>query len=100
MSDSEYSELGFVESDTAEHEPVTAERFDRVYAHAAHQLLDLVIPCGEQIAEPLGSDLGIQSLHEVGTLRGDSPIASARLAGAAEVAAEREKRSRCDVYGV
>ena len=100
MPDAEDLQLLFVEADAAEHQPVAAQGLDRVDAHAAHHLLDLVLPGRDQIHEPSAADVGIQTLDEVGPLGRDAPVALAGLAASAQVAAQREQRRRADVAGV
>ena len=62
--------------------------------------LNLVVPRADQIHHALGADFGIEALREVGTLRGDAPIALAARARLALVAAQGDKRGACAVYGV
>ena len=100
MRDPEDLEFFIGHSDTAKHQPVAAERFYRVDTHAAHELFDLMSPCGHEVHEPLASDIGIKSLNKVGTLCSDTPVALAGLAGTAEVTSECKNGSRCDVASI
>src|SRR5699024_476671 len=90
----------FGEPDAAQHKAVAAERFYRVDAHAAHQLLDLMLPCVHKVCEPRAADIGIQTLNKLRTLGRDAPVALADLAGAAEVTAECEQSRGRDIAGV
>ena len=55
---------------------------------------------GDQIDQPLIADFRIQPLDQLRTLGRDAPVALARLAGAAQVAAQRQQRRRGDIYRV
>ena len=57
-------------------------------------------PCGHEIDETLTALVGVQTLDERRILRGDTPVAAADLAAAAEVTAERHERRRGDIAGV
>ena len=47
--DTEHAQFGFGQTQTAQHQTVAAQRLDRVDANAAHDLLQLVIPCRDQV---------------------------------------------------
>ena len=73
----------FVQPQTAEHQTVAAQGFDRVDAHAAHHFLQFMVPGGDQIHQTLVADIRIQALYKIGALGGNAPVALAGLAGAA-----------------
>ena len=86
--------------DAPQHHPVAPQGFDGVDAHAAHHLLDLVLPRRDQIHQPLRALLGIQPLDQIGALGGDAPAAPTCLTGAAQVAAHGQQRGGGDIAGV
>ena len=53
-----------------------------------------------EIYKPLFAFVGVEPLYEVGVLGGYAPVALARLAAPAEMAAEREQRGGAYVAGV
>ena len=95
--DAEDFQFLFVEADAAEHQAVAAQSLDGVDAHAAHHLADLMTPGGEQVNQAFGTDVRIQAFYQFGALGCNAPVALAVLAGAAQMAAERQQGSRCDI---
>ena len=100
MRNAEYLEFLFGESDSTQHKTVAAESFYRVDAHAAHKLLDFMLPCVHEIDKPRAADIRIQTLYKLGALGSDAPVALAALAGAAKMTSEREQCGGRDIAGV
>ena len=94
---SEYPQLRLVEAYAAQHKSVAAEGFDGVDAHAAHHLLNFVRPGVDEVYKALLADIGIEPFYKVGALCGNTPVALARMAAAAEMATERKHGGRCYV---
>ena len=88
MRNSEYIKLSVGHADTAQHQAVALQCFNRVDAHAAHHLLDFMLPCSHQIDESLTSRIDIEPFDQFRILGGDSPVAFSGLAGSAQVASQ------------
>src|SRR5574344_536283 len=95
--DTKNAQLSVVESDSAEHESVSAHGLNRVDTHAAHHFHHFTRPCGDQILKTLVTDVGIEPFNKIGPLCCNTPVAFTGLAGVAEVAAEREQRCGSDI---
>ena len=101
MSHAQDFELLLRQADAAEHHAVAAQRLDGVDAHAAHHFLDLVLPCRDEIHQPLRADVGIQPLDKLRIAAWRCPSCTVPLwQRAAKMAAQREQRGGADVAGV
>ena len=80
MLDAQDLQFFLVQPDTPEHQPVALQGFNGVNAHAAHHFLDLVLPGGQKVNQPLIADIGVQTLDQIFPLGSDTPVAFAGMA--------------------
>jgi hypothetical protein len=83
MGYAEYPQFLFIESDSSEHQSVALERLYGIYAHTSHELLNLMVPCSQQIDEAFESHIRIEPFYQLRPLRRNTPVALAGLAAAA-----------------
>ena len=91
MRNSEHIKFSVGHADTAQHQAVAFQRLDGVDTHAAHHLLDFMLPCSHQIDESLTSCVGIEPFDQIRVLGGDSPVAFSGLAGSAQMASQSKQ---------